>query len=136
MTTPGLVEIVGGAPATVEVGSVAAGPGAAPVALVEVAGTGAVLDIVDTDGPGLLLVQVGGSRGPQGPAGNGAHTHTQAVAGTVWTITHALGFDPAGIVVTSDDGYTLDGFGVQILTPGSVLRLSFDIAVAGTAHLS
>ena len=43
---------------------------------------------------------------------------------------------PAGIVVTSDDGYTLDGFGVQILTPGSVLRLSFDIAVAGTAHLS
>jgi len=65
-----------------------------------------------------------------------AYAHTQALNATVWTITHNLAFDPAGIVVVSADGYVLDGFGVQYLSTGVSLRLSFDIAVRGVAYLS
>jgi hypothetical protein len=60
----------------------------------------------------------------------------QPVPSTVWVIDHQLGFDPAGIVVVDADGFTLDGVGVQYLTPGQTLRLSMDIAVAGVAYLS
>lgn len=55
---------------------------------------------------------------------------------TVWTLNHDLGFDPAGVVVIDTDGFQRDGFGVQYLIPGLSLRLSFDIALAGTAYLS
>lgn len=77
----------------------------------------------------------GGSGGTTDP-GTVAYTHTQATPGTVWTVTHELGFDPAGSLVYSADGYLLDGYGVQIMTPGRSLRLSFDLAFAGTAYFS
>jgi hypothetical protein len=76
-----------------------------------------------------------GATGPAGPSGVG-YTHTQSTPGTVWVINHELGFNPAGIVVTSVDGFMLDGFGVQYLTTGESLRLSFDLSVAGVAQLS
>lgn len=74
----------------------------------------------------------------QGPPGTGvpAYTHVQALASTVWTVNHALGYDPAGIVVFDAFGVVMDGFGVQYLTPGVSLRLSFDISFSGTARLS
>ena len=82
-----------------------------------------------------------GPPGPQGPKGDpgeaqGAFQHEQSIPATVWTIEHGLGFNPAGIVVTSSDGFILDGFGVQYLVPGQSLRLSFDISVAGVVDLS
>jgi hypothetical protein len=63
------------------------------------------------------------------------YIHTQNTPGTVWVITHTLGYNPAGIVVLSS-GYQLDGFGIQYLQDGSSLRLSFDLSVSGVAYLS
>lgn len=74
--------------------------------------------------------------GGGGTGGAQAYKFTQTSAATVWTIVHNLGFDPAGATVYSSDGYQLDAFGVQVLTPGTSLRLSFDLAFAGTAYLS
>ena len=104
-----------------------------------------VVEIVDAEVPYQVVEVTGGIRGPAGPpgppgsgggGGGGSYLHEQAVAGAVWTITHDLDYDPAGILVVSDDGYVLDGFGVQYLDPGVSLRLSFDISVAGAAYLS
>jgi hypothetical protein len=64
------------------------------------------------------------------------YQHTQAVPATVWQITHALGYDPGGLTVISNDGYTIDDPAIQYLTTGQSLRLSFDTSVAGTAYLS
>ncbi len=94
--------------------------------------------------PEVSLVEIvtTGPQGPPGDSGSGgsggvtAYTFTQAGPAAVWVITHGLGYDPAGVVVTSSDGYMLDGFGIQYLTPGQSLRLSFDLAFAGTARLS
>ena len=131
MTAPAVVELVGAATSRVEI----AGEGS-DVAVVEIHGPEAGY-IVDTTGPGYQIVEIGGAPGPPGPAGatGTAHTHIQLTPATVWTITHNLGYDPAGILVVSD-GYVLDEVGVPILTPGEVMRLSFDISVAGVAHLS
>lgn len=65
-----------------------------------------------------------------------AYVHHQAVAATVWTITHGLGFDPAGQLVVATNGDVLDGYGVQVLSTGASMRLSFDLAFSGTAYLS
>jgi hypothetical protein len=70
------------------------------------------------------------------PVVNLSYTHTQTEPQSVWTITHGLGYDPGGVVVTSDDGYVMDGGGVQYLVSGYSLHISFDIAFAGSAVLS
>ena len=94
-----------------------------------------VIDVVDTGPPGPPGPP--GGPGPQGPRGDGnAYAHTQSIPATVWTITHNLTYDPGGVLVIDTDGYMRDGFGIQILTPGVSLRLSFDISLAGTAYLS
>lgn len=94
-----------------------------------------VVDVVSTGPPGPI-----GPTGPQGPEGErgegNAFTFTQSVPATVWTITHDLEYDPGGILVVSEDGFVMDGFGVQVLVPGVSLRLSFDISFAGVAYLS
>lgn len=158
MTAPGLVEIVGPHPALIEIcdtdtiSSVievagAPGPpgprgqgllyrGAHDPAIVYEVG-----DVVTHLGGTWVAAATTGPGAFDPPAWDsytlpGHHTHTQAVPATVWTINHALGFDPAGILVVSDDGYPLDEVGVQILVPGSTVRLSFDISVAGVAYLS
>jgi collagen triple helix repeat protein len=80
-----------------------------------------------------------GSTGPAGPPGDpalGGYRHVQSTPATVWNVTHALGFDPAGLTVVSTDGDVMDGGAVQYLTPGQTLRLSFDISFAGFAYLS
>jgi hypothetical protein len=69
------------------------------------------------------------------PAPTTSYAYTQTVPGTVWTITHNLGFDPAGVLVFID-GFAVDEYGVQILVPGVSLRLSFDNSVVGVANLS
>lgn len=69
-------------------------------------------------------------------ASGGDYFYTQSGPATVWTIQHDLGFDPAGVVVVDTDGFQRDGFGIQYMSVGQSLRLSFDIALAGTAYLS
>jgi hypothetical protein len=71
-----------------------------------------------------------------GVAGPTGYRHDQVVPATVWTISHGLGFDPAGLTVISDDGDTIDGAVVQYLTAGQSMRLSFDVSFAGSAYLS
>lgn len=79
-------------------------------------------------------------RGPKGDKGDPAtaayYVHHQIVPMTVWTINHGLTIDPTGIVIISDDGYLLDGWGIQYMAPGQTLRITFDIPCAGTARLS
>jgi hypothetical protein len=54
----------------------------------------------------------------------------------VWQVDHELAFDPAGIAVFSSDGYLCTDYGVQYLVAGRIVRLSFDISIAGVAYLS
>ncbi len=115
--------------------------------VVEIRVPAAAIVEVDAEQPVLYAVvgQPGppgerGEQGPPGPPGDSlqamSYTHSQAGAATVWTIEHALGFNPAGISVVSADGYLLEDYGVQYLTAGLDLRLTFDIAVSGVAYLS
>ncbi len=84
-----------------------------------------------------VIVDLTGSSGlGTGRAAPVAFRFEQTDPQTVWTIEHQLGYDPAGIVVVSTDGFVLDGFGVQYLVAGNSLRLSFDIAVSGVAYVS
>lgn len=106
-------------------------PGSAVVAVTLSDDPGQVLSF-DADGQ---LLGLGGAAGPPGPPG-GAYAHTQATPATVWTITHDLGYDPGGVLVITTDGDTLDDYGVQVMTRGAVLRLSFDLPFSGTAYLS
>jgi hypothetical protein len=74
-----------------------------------------------------------------GGGGGGAtsgYQHVQSTAGTVWTITHNLGYDPGGLKVITSDGDTIDDAVTQYIDPGVSLRLSFDLSIAGTAYLS
>jgi hypothetical protein len=93
-------------------------------------------EIVEIVGVSQVLYDITGPPVGTGSTGAFAFQHIQDTAATVWTMTHSLGWNPAGIVVISDDGYVLDGFGVQYLMPNMSLRLSFDISVAGVAYLS
>lgn len=116
-----------------------AGPGIG----VEQAGPDTVrVSVALSDDPGQALgfdpggrLYGSGTAGQAGPVARG-YAHTQTTAGTVWTITHDLGYDPAGLLVIDAGGVVLDDFGVQYLTAGAALRLSFDVAVSGTAYLS
>lgn len=102
-------------------------------AIVEI--TQPLCEIVEISATAGLLFDV---TGPPLSTGTGAlgYTHVQSVPATVWTMTHNLGYDPAGIVVIDGTGFYLDWFGVQYLMSNVSLRLSFDIAVSGTAYLS
>lgn len=86
-----------------------------------------------SDGGIYTPVVTGGGGSGGGPQ---SYKYTQSTPAAVWTITHALGFDPGGQTVIDTDGYVRDGFGVQVITTGQTLRLSFDVAVSGTAYLS
>jgi hypothetical protein len=61
---------------------------------------------------------------------------TQAMVATQWTVTHNLGFDPAGVLVLDASGDTVEGAGVIYDTPGVALRVVFDIPLAGSVYLS
>lgn len=113
-----VVDILGGAPESqvVDVGS----------------NTVSVIEVI-TDGPPGPAGPPGGP-GPPGPSG-AAFSHTQSTPATVWTITHDLGYNPGGLVVVAD-GFIMDDFGIQYLTAGESLRLTFDVALAGVAYLS
>lgn len=90
----------------------------------------------------VLALPVVGPPGPQGPPGSGdggdpvagAYTHTQAVASTVWDISHPLGYRPAGIRVEGSDGDTYWPR-VEYLSADTV-RLHLPESINGTAYFS
>lgn len=100
----------------------------------------------DDGDPGLAFDPDGGLRATGSSSGGGtgggsgapsSYVHRQTTPATVWTVTHNLGYDPAGLLVYDvASGALLEGYGVQILTPGVSLRLAFDLSFAGTAYLS
>ncbi len=92
-----------------------------------------VVEIVEVHAPIATLYEVIGS--DFNPART-AYKHIQTIPATVWTIEHYLGFDPGGVTIIDDDGYHVDGFGIQYLEPGVSLRLSYDIAFGGVAYIS
>lgn len=107
--------------------AVTAGP--APLVFVNAPETvGVVVPISGIPGPS-------GPPGPPGPSG-GTYTHTQTIPAAVWTIEHNLGYDPGGVVVILSDGYFATGWALQYLQAGQSLRLSFDLAITGSAVLS
>lgn len=77
-----------------------------------------------------------GEVGPQGPAANNAYLHTQSVPSTVWDVDHQLGFDPAAIRVYIVNGDEVWPATVTYVSPGQIVRLTFDYSVAGTARVS
>lgn len=93
--------------------------------------TNSVAPTVDASDANWGLLAVKGAAGAAG-----GYRHQQSTPATVWQISHALGFDPAGLTVVSDTGDVMDGGVIQYLVSGQTLRLSFDISFAGTAYLS
>lgn len=86
----------------------------------------------------LLVIRAPGERGPQGPPGpmSGTYVHVQTIPASVWTIQHGLGYDPGGVTVITSDGFLATEWALQYLQSGQSLRLSFDLAIAGSAALS
>lgn len=96
--------------------------------------TNSVAPTVDASDTNWGLLAAKGAPGAAGAAGG--YLHQQSTPASVWQISHALGFDPAGLTVVSDTGDVMDGGVIQYLVSGQTLRLSFDISFAGTAYLS
>ena len=81
------------------------------------------------------VLQVGGGvRGPQGLASNASHVHTQAVADTLWTITHNLGFFPNVTVIEDSTGDVV--IGAVAYVSNNEITITFSAALSGTAYLS
>jgi hypothetical protein len=95
---------------------------------------------------GTAWVNVGSIRGPQGPPGAAgppgppgsvgtiAYVHDQATVSALWTITHNLGYFPAGIFVIDSSGSTVEGDVTQISV--AQLTIGFSGGFTGKAYLS
>lgn len=75
--------------------------------------------------------------GPQGPAGtfnpgDVAYTHNQAVASSVWTINHNLGFNPTAVVLDSAGTQCEGTFSYPTLNQ---MIITFTGAFTGTAYV-
>lgn len=79
------------------------------------------------------VVRAGSAMGVQGPPGTSgaSYTHTQAVASSVWTINHNLGFRPA-ITLLTDGGAVIDAEIGHASDNAAVVTLSQPLA--GTAR--
>jgi hypothetical protein len=78
-----------------------------------------------------------GPPGPQGPAGTTpvvAYRHVQAVADTVWSITHGLSYRPNVSAVDSTGREMWPG--IVDYPSATTVQLTFSAAVAGEAYLS
>lgn len=82
---------------------------------------------------------VSGTGGAWVSVGSGAsglsYTHTQTVAATTWTITHNLGYNPAGIVISDQAGSEVTPDNIDYPNTSTVV-VSFLAPQAGTARLS
>lgn len=85
----------------------------------------------------VLQTGLPGPQGPQGPGGGGGgggfYSHTQAVASSLWTITHGLGYRPA-VTVWDTAGDQIMGE-VDHLNINTV-QIAFSTAISGSAYMS
>jgi hypothetical protein len=81
-------------------------------------------------GPRITAIELGGTG-----AGALHYTHVQGSAATTWSITHSLGYDPAGVVVKDQEGSVVIGGDIDYVSADS-LTLTFSAAFSGTAYLS
>lgn len=77
--------------------------------------------------------------GPEGPAGEPGpamqpFVWNQETPSATWIIDHDLGMDPTSVQVLVDS-LPASEFGVAFPIPNQQVRISFDIAVVGTARL-
>ena len=77
------------------------------------------------------------SPGPQGPPGtinpsDIAYTHTQAIANSVWTINHNLGFNPTAVVLDSAGTNCEGSFSYPTVNQ---MVITFNSAFTGTAYI-
>lgn len=84
--------------------------------------------------PSIRIVS-GGVQGPPGPAGpaGSSYEHTQAVAATVWTVPHNLGYRP-GVTVLTTGG--LEVLADVLHLSANTLTITFLAPLAGTARLT
>lgn len=79
-----------------------------------------------------------GPQGPQGPQGDpGAGTgyaYDQILPASIWTINHALGYRPGGIIVIDSGGNEVKG-AITYPTANQAV-ITFSSAFAGVAYLS
>ena len=82
-----------------------------------------------------VTLAVAGVQGPVGPAGPaaGKMTYVAAIAQTVWTITHNLGFYPQ---VTTFDTTDEQIMGDVRHINGTTVTVTFGVPVSGVAYLS
>lgn len=64
-----------------------------------------------------------------------SHTHVQDMPSSVWFIAHPLNYDPAGVLVTDDQGHQHFPI-VTYPHPDQTVQLTFTRDVRGTARLS
>lgn len=70
--------------------------------------------------------------GPQGNVAEVAYVHTQAVAASVWTINHNLGFEPTAVILDSA-GTNCEG---SFSYPSkNQMVITFNSSFAGTAYV-
>lgn len=106
-----------------------------------------VVRVVTQDTSAVLVREMAGPggpagpEGPQGPAGPsgegvvaGFYAHVQSMPSAVWTITHNLGFRPAGVTVVDSGGTNVEGD--IVYTSANTMTISFVAAFGGTAYLS
>jgi hypothetical protein len=74
-----------------------------------------------------------GEQGPAGLSGIGAYHHVQAMASTVWQVSHNLGFNPSVTIHDEDENVII---GAIDYVDENTLNLLFNAAIAGNAHLS
>lgn len=90
-------------------------------------------DSLEVDSTAVTEVVEVGPAGARGVPG-GSHVHTQGVPSAVWTITHGLGFEPAGLLVSDTSGAFIDGEVTFVST--TQLVVAFSAAFAGQAFVS
>jgi hypothetical protein len=96
------------------------------------------IQVSPPDPPSVTVVPVVGPPGPQGPPGTGVNAsflHNQLAADDQWTVTHNLGFTPAGVLVKDSVGAIIEPADVQHLDANSML-INVGIITSGTALVS
>lgn len=86
---------------------------------------------IETGGDGVPGPQ--GPPGPPGPSG-GSYVHDQPTASTVWTITHTLGYRPAGVMAVDSAGTEVEG--IVSYPADNQVRIDFAVPFGGKAYLS
>ena len=90
-------------------------------------------DAVAVESTGSGVTDSGTGSDSDAAIANG-YSHTQSIADTVWTVTHELGYYPAGVYAEDAAGDELDGDVEYVST--SRLTITFTTAVAGLARVS